>query len=1605
MSNVEWSAYIEIPGVDKPTLLSPLRWKGSDQVSNLIAMIKFFQEHQMDEKTKILIYKSCCGSGKCCEKDTLILTNKGILRIEDMVKGNRVARKTIEESFGIDIPIDNKDQYIGSTVKSLNLGNVKIENDIISNMFDMGENDIIDITTNSGFNIKCTPTHKLIIIDDNCDIVFKEAKDISIGDNIAVVCGTEIYGEDVDTLGFYQSGSYRRHKTNFKEIVVPIKMNEDIAELLGYIISEGNDSNERVITITNDEKIIRDRIDIIVKTLEISSSEIFGYERNIYDGNSICSSMFYDFMIYLGYIGGSKNKEVPWSILQSSKKVQIAFLKALFSGDGYIGNENTNHIEYYTTSKKMAEQLHIMLLNMSIFSSLREKDAICTKKDGERKDCGICYRIAISGRYDIIKYINLIGFIQDDKKSRCIELLDRLESKEKSGITSYQPRTVNGSYIRLKRIYEEFKKLGKNRKIIKVWNEEIDLGNKKWNVARHRELSACAAIIDRGLKTGNIVEWTNGAHSASKRQILKLLKIMKECYYMEDFIYLYKIVTSNIEFDTVENKKTGKSCVYDLTIRDNHSYIGNGFINHNSLTLLHVPKEMEGRAIIVTPFRNLQRQYYDDYFKGNKFVMKKDGTKLKVSVFLGRNNFKCRWLEEQYDFQQKIIEANKNFDQSMSVDDNILKSYQIDNTVANRFLPCTRTLRSIGAGRREARYAAASTCLHPNTDILTPDGIKKIRDINIGDRIYSMNIEQMCVEIDVVTNKKKNYAESLIRFHNTGTGCDIRTTYNHTMIYKRADTSITIHNGPASELIKNLTDDVVFIKPHNIVHNKDYIDKIKIVNKSYDTNDFLTLLGWYISEGWMVKKDITSYADTDQKYDLSIGKLKIRARYCYCKIAQSPTENNEHFDDIANLLDKMKIRYHFDGYWSFVITDSNVANALIYYGGKKSKDKFIHKDIFNYPKEQLKYMFESLLKGDGSIMPTKGSAPYRYSTISRNLINDIAFLSNILGYRTSISTNIGVHTIYVSTFGGIYAGKIKFDKLNHRGNVHDIEVEKNHNYFAGDNGKFILVHNCQYWIPPPMTKGVIGSWAESSDGDIEVSYSTDVGLNEQQETENQQVIDGKLSRLDKIKAKIKCSKIEYYESVGQGPMGIFIRDEKDKDGKLCPDVCPYYKQFYSYIESDVIVFNSAKWKLETMMERKPKVNVEIIDEGDYWIDSQATTVELMRSTIDKVFPTGNKMKHLKMSTLSEFDMYFRKIKADIEKSKQSDIGIVDTKDYKELFYMIETFLEEYQKQTEDDDTVEQKLIDIDIVRKYADVASLSYMEGRREETRIIKVYVPYPDKLLKDIFNLSSKNIILTSGTMHSTFVLSSLFGINNDNYIIDILNGRREHPGKLKCIRPPKYNPLNMVKVTYTSWQSPQFREYYTRVLNYILDQLKMGIDKHTGKPGEAKIILLTPAKKYVEGILKRPDVFVDFAKTRSQYEDDIKPSVDTNLSDYVDNTLADIRKIKSTDIELNGDVLRTDKQIIVSTRMIRGTDLKDNKCRAIVMAKWPVGDISDGYLQAIKKRFGEKVFWEIVRDRAAREAVQYVSRGLRHEADWTFFATVDLIAFDHVFRLFSYD
>ena len=67
----------------------------------------------------------------------------------------------------------------------------------------------------------------------------------------------------------------------------------------------------------------------------------------------------------------------------------------------------------------------------------------------------------------------------------------------------------------------------------------------------------------------------------------------------------------------------------------------------------------------------------------------------------------------------------------------------------------------------------------------------------------------------------------------------------------------------------------------------------------------------------------------------------------------------------------------------------------------------------------------------------------------------------------------------------------------------------------------------------------------------------------------------------------------YYQGLNNKKFTIYQR----KPG------CPYYDQHQAYAESDVLIFNSLKYKLETLLDRKPATELEIIDECDEFLDS------------------------------------------------------------------------------------------------------------------------------------------------------------------------------------------------------------------------------------------------------------------------------------------------------------------------------------------------------------------------------------------------------------------
>ena len=83
----------------------------------------------------------------------------------------------------------------------------------------------------------------------------------------------------------------------------------------------------------------------------------------------------------------------------------------------------------------------------------------------------------------------------------------------------------------------------------------------------------------------------------------------------------------------------------------------------------------------------------------------------------------------------------------------------------------------------------------------------------------------------------------------------------------------------------------------------------------------------------------------------------------------------------------------------------------------------------------------------------------------------------------------------------------------------------------------------------------------------------------------------------------------------------------------------------------------------------------------------------------------------------------------------------------------------------------------------------------------------------------------------------------------------------------------------------------------------------------------------------------------------------------------------------------------------MKRGIDLKNDEWRVVLWTKYPLANISDGYIMSLFRRF-DKNAWLILNNNADMDTIQGVCRGLRNNEDWCVFSTPDVRVYDVVER-----
>jgi Rad3-related DNA helicase len=405
--------------------------------------------------------------------------------------------------------------------------------------------------------------------------------------------------------------------------------------------------------------------------------------------------------------------------------------------------------------------------------------------------------------------------------------------------------------------------------------------------------------------------------------------------------------------------------------------------------------------------------------------------------------------------------------------------------------------------------------------------------------------------------------------------------------------------------------------------------------------------------------------------------------------------------------------------------------------------------------------------------------------------------------------------------------------------------------------------------------------------------------------------------------------------------------------------CPFYEQFNSYIDSDVIVFNSLKYKLETALFRKPKTEVEIIDECDEFLDSFSNErkINIDRLQNSLIQSLGNdEGDEDKIEELLELIKYFKKdSRLDNLIDNQEIIPLKATG----IYDLLKIFLKENWLKSVDD---ESYLFDVlETAKMFVGFMEESYLTVTKKDKNLSVQIVT--TNLAKKFNQLVEKNkvIVLMSGTLHSENVLRMIFGLEE----FEKIDAETTEQGTVEI----KKTGLEM-DCKYSNFSSGKFtRKDYLKSLDNCL-------------------------KEAPNPTLVHINAYMDLPSEEELEKYDLKNLISRER----------VREMQGEDNE--GKLLKEfkagERNILFSTRDSRGVDFPGKQCNSIVFTKYPNPNVRAAFWKILMKTKPGH-YWEFYRDKAKREFLQKIYRGLRFKEDHVYLLSPDSRVLDMAEREFG--
>ncbi len=394
--------------------------------------------------------------------------------------------------------------------------------------------------------------------------------------------------------------------------------------------------------------------------------------------------------------------------------------------------------------------------------------------------------------------------------------------------------------------------------------------------------------------------------------------------------------------------------------------------------------------------------------------------------------------------------------------------------------------------------------------------------------------------------------------------------------------------------------------------------------------------------------------------------------------------------------------------------------------------------------------------------------------------------------------------------------------------------------------------------------------------------------------------------------------------------------------------CKFYEQFNSFMDADVIVFNAMKYKLESLLNRKPLTEVEIIDECDDFLDSfsnqRTLNINRIQNSLINVFGREDYIEKV----LEEINAILKQIKKDKIVKKVIKSGEIIPLKKTGIYDLFRVFLHSSEFLDELDE--ESYLLNIEeaalIFEDFFDESYVTFSE--KDDNLIASIVTTNLAKKFKEMVD-KNKVLVLMSGTLHSENVLENIFGLNN----FKVIEAETEKQGRISIQR----TGLEM-DCKYSNLSRENMRKKYLKALSNCI--------KISEKPALIHI-----------------NAFMDLPTEKELEKYDIDNLISREKLKFLQNqdkTGKLIERFKKGQVD-----------VLFSTKAARGIDFPGEECNSIVFTKYPNPNVQNAFWKILSKT-NPQHYWSFYKDKARRELWQKIYRGLRFKKDHVYVLSPDI-------------